>query len=64
SGRRCSAAYGLESSARDKGNTMNESESMLTYRKEDVGSLLAVSAYSWTKEKRSQLGQPRQAIAR
>ncbi|MGM7634642.1 hypothetical protein [Bacillus sp. Hm123] len=35
SGRRCSATYGLERAARDKGNTMNDSESMLTYRKED-----------------------------
>ncbi|MGM7636442.1 hypothetical protein [Bacillus sp. Hm123] len=35
SGRRCSATYGLERSDRDKGNTMNVSESMLTYRKDE-----------------------------
>ncbi len=27
---------------------MNDSESMLTYRKEDGGSTLVASAYSWT----------------
>ncbi|WP_100402239.1 hypothetical protein [Bacillus sp. FJAT-42315] len=35
---------------------MNDSESMLTYRKEEHGSPLVVGACSWTnKEKRSQL---------
>ncbi|MGM7636256.1 hypothetical protein [Bacillus sp. Hm123] len=29
------AAYGLERADRDKGNTMNDSKSMLTYRKEE-----------------------------
>ncbi|MGM7634872.1 hypothetical protein [Bacillus sp. Hm123] len=29
---------------------MNDSESMLTYRKEDRGSPLVVSAWSWTKK--------------
>ncbi|MGM7636141.1 hypothetical protein [Bacillus sp. Hm123] len=51
SGRRCSAAYELESSARDKGNTVNASEPMLTYRKEEGGSSLAASAWSWTNRK-------------
>ncbi|WP_203363449.1 hypothetical protein [Bacillus sp. REN10] len=31
---------------------MNDSESMLTYRKEENGSPLAASAWSWTLEKR------------
>ncbi|WP_269799368.1 hypothetical protein [Bacillus sp. FJAT-42315] len=29
---------------------MNDSESMLTYRKEEGGSTLAASAWSWTKK--------------
>ncbi|MGM7634751.1 hypothetical protein [Bacillus sp. Hm123] len=49
--RRCSATYGLERSDRDKGNTMNASESMLTYRKEERGSPLVASAWSWTTPK-------------
>ncbi|WP_157843254.1 hypothetical protein [Bacillus sp. FJAT-42315] len=51
SGRRCSATYGLERADRDKGNTMNVSESMLTYRKEGRGSTLVASACSWTIRK-------------
>ncbi|WP_338752306.1 hypothetical protein [Bacillus sp. FJAT-52991] len=51
SGRCCSAAYGLDRSARDKGNTMNVSESMLTYRKKERGSTIAASAWSWTTTK-------------
>ncbi|WP_338750232.1 hypothetical protein [Bacillus sp. FJAT-52991] len=47
----CSATYGLEPSDRDKGNTMNVSESMLTYRKEEGGSTLVASAWSWTMRK-------------
>ncbi|WP_157843189.1 hypothetical protein [Bacillus sp. FJAT-42315] len=46
SGRRWSATYGLERSDRDKGNTMNASESMLTYRKEERGSPLVASVWS------------------
>ncbi|WP_275296743.1 hypothetical protein [Bacillus sp. REN10] len=34
---------------------MNDSESMLTYRKEVGGSTLVASACSWTTEKRSRL---------
>ncbi|MGM7637474.1 hypothetical protein [Bacillus sp. Hm123] len=51
--------YGLEHSARDKGNTMNDSESMLTYRKEECGSPLAASAWSWTIKKAQDTGQRR-----
>ncbi|OZI10397.1 hypothetical protein CEW92_17180 [Bacillaceae bacterium SAS-127] len=47
-GKRCSVTYELERPARDKGNTKNASESMLTYRKEDRGSSLVTSACSWT----------------
>ncbi|MGM7637128.1 hypothetical protein [Bacillus sp. Hm123] len=46
SGRRRLATYGLEWSARDKGNTMNDSESMLTYRKEEHGNPLVAGAWS------------------
>ncbi|WP_338753253.1 hypothetical protein [Bacillus sp. FJAT-52991] len=53
--------YGLDRSARDKGNTMNVSESMLTYRKEERGSPLVAGACSWTKEKRKAFVQRRQA---
>ncbi|OZI10403.1 hypothetical protein CEW92_16975, partial [Bacillaceae bacterium SAS-127] len=34
-GRRCLAAYGLDPSDRDKENTVNDSELILTYRKEE-----------------------------
>ncbi|MGM7634244.1 hypothetical protein [Bacillus sp. Hm123] len=34
---------------------MNVSESMLTYRKEDRGSTLVASAWSWTVEMRKAL---------
>ncbi|MCB5239795.1 hypothetical protein, partial [Niallia circulans] len=33
---------------RDKGNTVNESELMLTYRREEIGSLLGDRRWSWT----------------
>ncbi|WP_157843197.1 hypothetical protein [Bacillus sp. FJAT-42315] len=46
SGRRRLATYELERPARDKGNTMNDSESMLTYRKEERGSSLVAGAWS------------------
>ncbi|WP_157843168.1 hypothetical protein [Bacillus sp. FJAT-42315] len=46
SGGCCSATYGLERTARDKGNTVNVSESMLTYRKEERGNPLVASAWS------------------
>ncbi|MGM7636255.1 hypothetical protein [Bacillus sp. Hm123] len=36
---------------------MNDSESMLTYRKEERGSPLVASAWSWTIEKRSRLSR-------
>ncbi|MGM7634841.1 hypothetical protein [Bacillus sp. Hm123] len=34
---------------------MNDSESMLTYRKEEHGSTLVAGAWSWTLEKRKAL---------
>ncbi|MGM7636332.1 hypothetical protein [Bacillus sp. Hm123] len=40
---------------------MNDSESMLTYRKEERGSPLVASAWSWMMLKRKALGHRRQA---